>query len=556
MIRYGIARITKDTIRYYLLVKKYSDDSTGYQSSWVTANPPVKNWDGWLIKPIIALMTDKDANIQYSKEYSAKEILSILFTSNQLRVTCGLLNKTLKSARFAAELLLDKELVFPREAFSNEIFHIKTELLPQIVTLNNGAYLDTLKSKMVAVSFDDIYPILYEIEVSKDNENDFFIADNDSCKNKIRNEKANNFTQPYNPSSMKEEIYSAFPEAIIYDNFGKINTKDKGAIIVQLSENVDRDSPIVKENILRILNEYDPSSWTPYKHAKGSYDNYNVFESKNFLIWISFGEIEKTMASQQKLKYAIGHDKDGKEHYSSFMSANLSFPLLNLFDQYAVDKKFFLESDFSSSFSNSYIGNIYKVFFEKQLLEFKNFINAEVEKGKITIELPIQPSGPTGNIEPQSEPQKEMETSSKRSEIKAAAMRSLAKKTIDLSAIAAERTASKLAKTKPMRDAIKKACQMPILKNAFGVGIGYALPVMPVIGTKPITKEIAEEIRIEGMSGIADATIGPLMGLFDSMLEKMPEDEVEEKNRIEKIESENDLDQDEEENDCKKRNRS
>jgi hypothetical protein len=78
---------------------------------------------------------------------------------------------------------------------------------------------------------------------------------------------------------------------------------------------------------------------------------------------------------------------------------------------------------------------------------------------------------------------------------------------------------------------------------------------MPVIGTKPITKEIAEEIRIEGMSGIADATIGPLMGLFDSMLEKMPEDEVEEKNRIEKIESENNLDQDEEENDYKKRNR-
>lgn len=139
---------------------------------------------------------------------------------------------------------------------------------------------------------------------------------------------------------------------------------------------------------------------------------------------------------------------------------------------------------------------------------------------------------------------------SKKSEIKAAAMRSVAKKTIDLSAIAAERAASRLAKTKSTRDSIKKICQMPILKNMFGVGIGYALPVMPVIGTKPITKEIAEEIRIEGMSGIADATIGPLMGLFDSMMEKMPTDEVEEKNRIEDVKS-NETDQND---DCEEEN--
>ena len=135
-------------------------------------------------------------------------------------------------------------------------------------------------------------------------------------------------------------------------------------------------------------------------------------------------------------------------------------------------------------------------------------------------------------------------------------MRSVAKKTIDLSAIAAERAASRLAKTKPMRDSIKKICQMPILKNVFGVGIGYALPVMPVIGTKPITKEIAEEIRIEGMSGIADATIGPLMGLFDSMMEKMPTDEVEEKNRIEDMKS-TETDQDDcEEQNVERKNRS
>jgi hypothetical protein len=556
MICYGIAQLTEDSIRHYLLVKKYIDDSIGTSSDWMTANPPVKNWEGWAIKPIIDSINNKSADIQYSKEYSAKEILSVLFTSNQLHVDCLTYDKILKPAKFAAELLSDKELLFPRKSYSNEIFHIKNEHLPETVVLNNGISVDTRQSKMVAVSFDDIYPTLYSVEVSKDNENDFFIVDGESSKNNIQNEKTKELTQPSKSSSMKEKIYSALPEAIVYDNFGKINTKDKGAIIIQLSENVDRDSPTIKENILRILNECEPSGgWTPYKHAKGKYDNYNVFESKNFLIWISFGEIEKTMPAQQKLKYAVGYDKDGKEHYSSFMSANLNFPLLNLFDQYNVDKKLFLESDFSSSFSNSYIGNINKVFFENQLCEFKNSIDAEIQKGKITIELPIQPSGPTGNIEPQSEPQKEMETSNKRSEIKAAAMRSVAKKTIDLSAIAAERTASKLAKTKPMRDAIKKACQMPILKNAFGVGVGYALPVMPVIGTKPITKEIAEEIRIEGMSGIADATIGPLMGLFDSMLEKMPEDEVEEKNRIEKIESENNLDQDEEENDYKKRNR-
>jgi hypothetical protein len=145
----------------------------------------------------------------------------------------------------------------------------------------------------------------------------------------------------------------------------------------------------------------------------------------------------------------------------------------------------------------------------------------------------------------------------KKSDVKAAALRSVARKTIDLSAIAAERAATRLAKTKSTRDEIKKICGMPIIKNALGVGIGYAIPVVPIIGTKPISKEIAEEIRIEGLSGIADATIGPLIGLFDSMMEKMPSDDVDgtKNNRIEKIDY-NDLDQDnEEENDCKKRNR-
>ena len=145
----------------------------------------------------------------------------------------------------------------------------------------------------------------------------------------------------------------------------------------------------------------------------------------------------------------------------------------------------------------------------------------------------------------------------KKSDVKAAALRSVARKTIDLSAIAAERAATRLAKTKSTRDEIKKICGMPIIKNALGVGIGYAIPVVPIIGTKPISKEIAEEIRIEGLSGIADATIGPLIGLFDSMMEKMPSDDIDgiKNNRIEKIDY-NDLDQDnEEENDCKKRNR-
>ena len=285
----------------------------------------------------------------------------------------------------------------------------------------------------------------------------------------------------------------------------------------------------------------------------GLNNNHAVVDDK-FLFWISFGRLNETMEVQNRLKYALSIDASGNCDIEPIFAENEI--ILSYLKEKNLTFDDFLETDFAKENENLHISQLIpkiRILLEKEFAQKASVttITTTDQQAKI-MEAIVPEIIPEKNIQEV----KIEKAESKKSEIKAAAMRSVAKKTIDLSAIAAERAASRLAKTKPMRDSIKKICQMPILKNVFGVGIGYALPVMPVIGTKPITKEIAEEIRIEGMSGIADATIGPLMGLFDSMMEKMPVNEVEEKNRIEDMKS-TETDQDDcEEQNVERKNRS
>jgi len=507
-MEYKIAKVLLDKFYYFIVGREHSKkkwrilcDKSNYNSGnklKTLYNEGCFNHEGEINDKVVL-----------SKTLSTKQIINLFFKKlcnctyfyglGTLKIINGLDGDTKSincfnyfiSDSFFLRLKSDKEdSVF--EFNKNETPNLKGDALLGHL----GAVFNFDDHKFVAIDLSNVYPVIHTSIL-----NDQTWFEEDGCdKNTIKDVSVKDIVT---------EIRNYFNVKV--HNINGSGTKDPlDPIIFQFKKAPGNKDEFINKKLKTIFEKY------------GKVKDGNCYFSidDKYLFWISHGTLAETMPSQLCLKFSIGKDSYNYDEIEPEFANN------QIINEYLFKNKLsfsgFLNTDFAKENKNLEFNHLIqklKVLSSKEekiptLPEIKNDqINGDTNDGIVEIKME--------------------KSESKKSEIKAAAMRSIAKKTIDLSAIFAERTAAKLAKSKPTRDTIKKVCQMPIVKNIFGVGVGYALPVIPVIGVKPITKEIAEEIRIEGMSGVADATIGPLMELFDSMMEKMPTDEVEEKKRIE-----------------------
>ena len=479
-----------------------------------------------------------NVNVTFSTTYSAQQFVNLLFVQKcNLIFFYGLNTGEPTKVDYFNEFI---ENLFLRKKCPEDgpfLFLRKNLINKNNIFSNDEKSFVVDKTDFVAVDVSNIYPV-FHVGGQQKSRPSWFIPEliDDSIK-----------TEEITIKKIISEFLTKFTNARVNNFFGTGNYWSVDRIIFQFPKCSEQEQTRIEKELYDFLKKFGKIGG--FGAPKSGHVTIHNKDNK-FLFWISFGALNDTMETQNKLKFAISVDSIGRRWIEPIFSENET--ILSYLKEKNITFDEFLQTDFAKNNEDCHI---------KYLIPKIQTLLEELRKEKLVSQLAETETQKT-KIELKEEEIKrdiqevKTEKFESKSEIKAAAMRSIAKKTIDLSAIAAERAATKLAKTKPMRDSIKKICQTPLLKSAFGVGIGYALPVMPVIGTKPITKEIAEEIRIEGMSGIADATIGPLMGLFDSMIEKMPADEVEEKNRIDINSSSEMINEEEIEENVERKNRS
>ena len=543
--------------KWHILCEKHKyKDGTGLKLKKLYDNEFI-NYDG--------VINESKDNVSFSSEtYSFKELIAFLYNNNTnticfygcdsgnliLDPISGVTGISSNEFFYISPFKNEENLLLLRVKNEKEDgpFEIDKRNFPELegtfIRTNKNSYRFN-ETNFVVTSITQMYPVIHTVRADNIKPSWFtpeLKSDEKKSKEAVK-------TEEITIEKIISEFQTKFPIVKIHNINETGSHKQIDPIIFQFPKCSKEQQAKFESELLDFLKRFGKLG------GLGIANNHAIIDEK-FLFWISFGSLQDTMSGQNKLKFASSIDGYHHQWIEPIFIENETIR------KYLAEKNLtfedFLKTDFAKENKNYHIDTLVR---EIKLLleEDSKQQNIKITKKEIITTSPSKPIEEMVQDEIPGIDIQEMKiekVESKKSEIKAAAMRSVAKKTIDLSAIAAERAASRLAKTKSTRDSIKKICQMPILKNMFGVGIGYALPVMPVIGTKPITKEIAEEIRIEGMSGIADATIGPLMGLFDSMLEKMPTDEIKEKNRIEDVKlTETDQDDCEEEN-VERKNRS